>query len=72
MSSKAIPKLTLIQGDKDTIQLWPGNQQTIPLPNVIETNFTCHRCGHTDEFYVLSENLIHCFQCNLTSIQKHK
>lgn len=70
-SSRPAPTLRLIKGEKEDIKLWPGDAQPIPLPKVIETNFLCHRCGVSDEFYVLSESMIHCYHCNLNSIQRH-
>ncbi len=66
------PRLVLIAGEKDTVQLWPGDQQSVPLPKIIEPAMICHKCGESDEYVWINEHMIHCFTCSLASIQKHK
>ncbi len=72
-SSRSAPNLMLIRGEKeDAPNLWPGNQQTIPLPKVIDKELICHGCGSPEMFTWVNSQVIYCFTCQLTSIQKHK
>ncbi len=71
-SSLPKPNLILIDGEKNQSSLWPGDQQPIPLPKIIEPAMLCHRCGESEEYVWINAHMIHCYTCSLTSIQKHK
>ncbi len=66
------PMLVLISGDKDQGPLWPGDQQPVPLPKVIDKDLICHGCVSPEMFTWINSQMIYCFGCQLTSIQKHK
>lgn len=65
------PRLVLIAGEKDTVQLWPGDQQSVPLPKIIEKDLVCHGCQSPEMFTWINSQMIYCFMCQLTSIQRH-
>ncbi len=70
-SSGAVPRLVLIKGEKETVQLWPGDEQMIPLPKIIEKDLVCHGCQSPEMFTWINSQMIYCFMCQLTSIQRH-